>query len=55
MCILRVSVYIDMYGCLLPLYSPLGSSTVFSVPGHTEMFSLSPLHLQPEAAILWIP
>lgn len=31
-----VCVYIYMYGCLLPLYSPLGSSTVFSVPGHIE-------------------
>ena len=25
-----------MYGCLLPLYSPQGSSTVFSVPGYNE-------------------
>lgn len=52
---MRVSIYtyMHMYGCLLPLYSPLGSSTVFSVPDHSEHIFSVAIALTARSRHLW--
>lgn len=40
-----IYIYIHIYGCLLPLYSSVGSNTVFSVSDHSEHVSSVPIAL----------